>query len=76
MYACMYVCSLDLIEWQLTEVCAKAIVESVCRGGRYMIVPSHDIFSLILKFICPKMLEWFMRYHILHKPITSIKNQA
>ncbi|XP_065875603.1 11-beta-hydroxysteroid dehydrogenase A-like [Euphorbia lathyris] len=67
---------LDRTGVESTEVCAKAIVESACRGDRSLIVPSHDIVSFILKIVSPELLEWLLRYHILQKKSTTTKKEA
>ncbi|WCJ36297.1 11-beta-hydroxysteroid dehydrogenase [Euphorbia peplus] len=64
---------LDKSGLESTEVCAEAVVESACRGDRTLIVPSYDIVSFILKCVCPEMLDWVLRYHILQRSTTTKK---
>ncbi|XP_061953060.1 11-beta-hydroxysteroid dehydrogenase A-like [Populus nigra] len=42
-----------------TERCAKAIVDSACRGDRYLVEPSWARISFLMKVLCPEVLEWW-----------------
>ena len=37
---------------------AKAIVEAICRGERYVTEPSWYRVLHLLKFLCPEVIEW------------------
>ncbi|XP_004309297.1 PREDICTED: uncharacterized protein LOC101306394, partial [Fragaria vesca subsp. vesca] len=47
----------DMIPSQSTEVCAKAIVDSACRGDMDLTEPSWIRFAFWLRVYCPQLLE-------------------
>ncbi|KAL6182654.1 hypothetical protein ACLB2K_044069 [Fragaria x ananassa] len=47
----------DMIPSQSTEVCAKAIVDSACRGDMDLTEPSWIRFAFWLRVFCPQLLE-------------------
>ncbi|KAL3571300.1 hypothetical protein D5086_028549 [Populus alba] len=49
---------LEFVPVESTERCAKAIVDSACRGDGYLIEPSWARMSFLLKVLCPEVLEW------------------
>ncbi|XP_010271121.1 PREDICTED: 11-beta-hydroxysteroid dehydrogenase-like 4A isoform X2 [Nelumbo nucifera] len=51
-----------------TEDCARAIVDGVCRGDRYIIEPSWYRILLQFQFLCPELVEWFARSLYKTKP--------
>ncbi|KAJ6970803.1 hypothetical protein NC653_035166 [Populus alba x Populus x berolinensis] len=46
---------LEFVPVESTERCAKAIVDSACRGDGYLIEPSWARMSFLLKVLCPEM---------------------
>ncbi|KAK4569111.1 hypothetical protein RGQ29_004488 [Quercus rubra] len=49
------------ISWvpvESTERCAKAIVDSTCRGDMYLTVPSWMGWGFWTRVLCPEVLEW------------------
>ncbi|KAK7853244.1 11-beta-hydroxysteroid dehydrogenase-like 6 [Quercus suber] len=49
------------ISWmpvESTERCAKAIVDSTCRGDMYLTVPSWMGWGFLTRLLCPEVLEW------------------
>ncbi|KAM3704261.1 hypothetical protein ACJW31_04G163000 [Castanea mollissima] len=49
------------ISWmpiESTERCAKAIVDSTCRGDMYLTVPSWMGWGFWMRVFCPEILEW------------------
>ncbi|XP_011023956.1 PREDICTED: 11-beta-hydroxysteroid dehydrogenase-like 4A [Populus euphratica] len=49
---------IDFVPAESTERCAKAIVDSACRGDRCLIEPSWTRMLFLLKVLCPEVLEW------------------
>ncbi|KAJ6676454.1 RETINOL DEHYDROGENASE-RELATED [Salix viminalis] len=43
-----------------TERCAKAIVDSACRGDRYLVEPSWARITFLIKVLCPEVVEWWL----------------
>ncbi|CAK7336756.1 unnamed protein product [Dovyalis caffra] len=58
---------MDLIPAESTEMCAKAIVDSACRGDRYLIEPSWARITFLLKVLCPELLEWCFHWVLVAK---------
>ncbi|KAK4846629.1 hypothetical protein QYF36_020063 [Acer negundo] len=48
--------------------CAKAIVNSACRGERYLTEPSWFRVTYWLKVFCPEVIEWSYRLFYLTRP--------
>ncbi|KAJ4974123.1 hypothetical protein NE237_007297 [Protea cynaroides] len=44
-----------------TEECAKAILNSACRGDRYLTMPSWFRVLYLWRVLCPEVLEWCYR---------------
>lgn len=55
------------------EGCAKAIVNSVCRGDRYLTEPEWFGVTYIWKVFCPELLEWGYRLMYVTRPGSSAK---
>lgn len=55
------------------EGCAKAIVNSVCRGDRYLTEPAWFGVTYIWKVFCPELLEWGYRLMYVTRPGSSAK---
>lgn len=55
------------------EGCAKAIVNSVCRGYRYVTEPAWFRVTYIWKLFCPEVIEWIYRLMYLSGPGASAK---
>ncbi|XWS37086.1 hypothetical protein CRYUN_Cryun19dG0012700 [Craigia yunnanensis] len=53
--------------------CAKAIVASACRGDRYLTEPSWYRRTLLLKMLCPELLDWLCRLTLVGRPRSSKK---
>jgi len=49
-----------------TERCAKATVDSTCRGDMYLTVPSWMGLGFWTRLLCPEVLEWCL-YPVLVK---------
>lgn len=49
---------MDSVPAESTERCAEAIVNSACRGDRYLVEPSWTRMSFLLKVLCPEVMEW------------------
>ncbi|KAI5562982.1 hypothetical protein BDE02_15G086600 [Populus trichocarpa] len=50
---------MDFVLAESTERCAKAIVDSACRGDRYLVEPSWTRITFLMKVLCPEVLEWW-----------------
>jgi len=50
---------MDFVLAESTERCAKAIVDSACRGDRYLVEPSWARITFLIKVLCPEVLEWW-----------------
>ncbi|XP_021865926.2 11-beta-hydroxysteroid dehydrogenase A [Spinacia oleracea] len=48
--------------------CAKAIVDSACRGDRYLTVPSWMKVTILWKIFLPEILEWCNRMSLATGP--------
>ncbi|KAK9190735.1 hypothetical protein WN943_019345 [Citrus x changshan-huyou] len=48
--------------------CAKAIVNSVCRGDTYLVVPSWFRTTYWMKVLCPELLEFWYRVFYMGRP--------
>lgn len=53
--------------------CAKAIVASACRGDRYLTEPSWYRLTLVLKMLCPELVDWMGRLTLVGRPRSSKK---
>ncbi|XWS60236.1 hypothetical protein CRYUN_Cryun07bG0018500 [Craigia yunnanensis] len=49
-----------------TDVCAKAIVESTCRGDMYLTEPFWMRPLFLLKVLCPELWDWTSYWLIVH----------
>lgn len=58
---------LEFVPVESTERCAKAIVDSACRGDGYLIEPSWARMSFLLKVLCPEVLEWWFHMVLVAK---------
>lgn len=56
------------------ESCAKTIVDSACRGERYVTIPAWFRVSYLWKVFCPEVLEWMYRLMYLTGPEISPKD--
>ncbi|OWM65507.1 hypothetical protein CDL15_Pgr009097 [Punica granatum] len=52
----------------LAEGCAKSIVNSACRGDRYLTEPSWFKATYLWKVFCPELVEWSYRMMFLASP--------
>ncbi|XP_057479502.1 11-beta-hydroxysteroid dehydrogenase A-like [Actinidia eriantha] len=55
------------------ESCAKAIVNSACRGERYVTAPAWFGVTYLWKVFCPELIEWAFRFLYLTSPGESPK---
>ncbi|XVF54725.1 hypothetical protein PTKIN_Ptkin05aG0204200 [Pterospermum kingtungense] len=58
---------------QSAEKCAKAIVDSACRGDKYLTVPSWPKATLLWKVFCPEIFDWWIR--LLLMPVTGTSHR-
>ncbi|XP_061953059.1 11-beta-hydroxysteroid dehydrogenase A-like [Populus nigra] len=58
---------IDFVPAESTERCAKAIVDSACRGDRYLTEPSWARMTFLLKVLCPEVLEWLFHMVLVSK---------
>ncbi|KAJ4843087.1 hypothetical protein Tsubulata_019150 [Turnera subulata] len=50
-----------------TEVCAKSIVSSACRGDRYLTIPFWMRMMYLVQLVCPEFLNWLNHRRIASK---------
>ncbi|GAY56273.1 hypothetical protein CUMW_170590 [Citrus unshiu] len=62
---------ISLLPVQPTEECAKAIVNSACRGDRYLTQPSWVGVTYYWKMLWPEIIEWCNRVLLMTGPGTS-----
>ncbi|KAL5858832.1 hypothetical protein ACOSQ4_000128 [Xanthoceras sorbifolium] len=62
---------ISLTPVQSTEECAKAIVDSACRGERYLTTPSWIRMTYFWKVFWPEIIEWSSRFFLMTGPGTS-----
>ncbi|KAJ4728819.1 11-beta-hydroxysteroid dehydrogenase [Melia azedarach] len=53
---------------QPVSSCAKSIVNSACRGDRYLTEPSWFKITYWVKVLCPELIEWSYRLSYLARP--------
>ncbi|KAL9372876.1 hypothetical protein Peur_035120 [Populus x canadensis] len=53
---------IESIPIESTEDCAKAIVDSACRGDRDLVEPSWVGILFLFKLLCPEVLEWCLHW--------------
>ncbi|CAK7336758.1 unnamed protein product [Dovyalis caffra] len=58
---------MDFVPAESTEMCAKAIVDSACRGDRFLVEPSWTRITFLLKVLCPELLEWHSHWAFVAK---------
>lgn len=59
---------IESIPIESTEDCAKAIVDSACRGDRYLVEPSWVGILFLFKLLCPEVLEWCLHWLLSSAP--------
>ncbi|KAF7838791.1 11-beta-hydroxysteroid dehydrogenase 1B-like [Senna tora] len=47
--------------------CARAVVNSVARGDRYLTTPSWFRITYLFKLLCPELVEWSFRFWYLSR---------
>ncbi|KAL5862614.1 hypothetical protein ACOSQ3_000128 [Xanthoceras sorbifolium] len=62
---------ISLTPVQSTEECAKAIVDSACRGERYLTTPSWIRMTYFWKVFWPEIIVWSSRFFLMTGPGTS-----
>ncbi|WRX17253.1 Short-chain dehydrogenase/reductase SDR - like 10 [Theobroma cacao] len=50
-----------------TDECAKAIVNSACRGDKYLTAPSWYVVGFLFKLFYPEVLEWCFHWHFISR---------
>lgn len=50
------------------EGCAEAIVNSACRGDRYLTHPAWMRTTYFWQVFCPEMVEWLNRFFLMTGP--------
>ncbi|KAL2482699.1 11-beta-hydroxysteroid dehydrogenase 1A [Forsythia ovata] len=55
---------------ETAERCAKAIVDSACRGDEYLMEPFWFLSTFYYKMFFPEVIEWFNRWFFLTEPGT------
>uniref|UniRef100_A0A6N2MF76 Uncharacterized protein n=1 Tax=Salix viminalis TaxID=40686 RepID=A0A6N2MF76_SALVM len=65
--------ALQSIPIESTEDCAKAIVDSACRGDRYLVEPSWVWILFLVKVLFPEVLEWCLHWLFFSTPRNSRK---
>ncbi|XP_024949194.1 11-beta-hydroxysteroid dehydrogenase 1A-like isoform X2 [Citrus sinensis] len=63
-----YNAQVSTIPVQSAWSCAKAIVNSVCRGDTYLVVPSWFRTTYWMKVLCPELLEFWYRVFYMGRP--------
>ncbi|KAI3455066.1 hypothetical protein Pfo_011729 [Paulownia fortunei] len=53
---------------ELVVRCAKAIVNSACRGDKYLTVPPWFRTTFFVKMLCPEAVDWFNRWFSITEP--------
>nr|XP_023916576.1 11-beta-hydroxysteroid dehydrogenase 1B-like isoform X2 [Quercus suber]POF05389.1 11-beta-hydroxysteroid dehydrogenase 1a [Quercus suber] len=53
-----------------TERCAKAIVDSTCKGDMYLTKPSWMRVGFWMRVLCPEVFEWCMHSMLVNRPRT------
>lgn len=53
------------------DKCAKAVVDSACRGENYLTLPSWTKATLLWKVFCPEIIEWWNRLLLMTGPGSS-----
>ncbi|XVF08664.1 hypothetical protein REPUB_Repub07fG0022200 [Reevesia pubescens] len=61
----------SVIPLESAENCAKEIVDSACRGEKYLTVPSWTKSTILWKVFCPEILDWCNRLLLLPGPGSS-----
>ncbi|CAN1318187.1 11-beta-hydroxysteroid dehydrogenase A [Linum perenne] len=57
-----------------TAECAKAIVNSACRGDKYLTEPEWYRSLFWFKAFCPDVIEWSNRFYLLPSPGRSVSD--
>ncbi|CAN0906011.1 11-beta-hydroxysteroid dehydrogenase-like 6 [Linum grandiflorum] len=58
----------SVLPLESTAECAKAIVNSACRGDKYLIEPEWYRSLFWYKAFCPDVIEWSNRFYLLPSP--------
>lgn len=56
------------------EECAKSIVNSACRGDRYLTEPAWFRVTYLWKVFCPELLEWGYRLIYMNRAGSSARD--
>lgn len=65
----------EVIPMETAERCAQAIVDSTCRGDKYLTEPSWIDAGFLWKLLCPEVFDWCKRSLFISRRRTS-KNLA
>ncbi|KAK6275898.1 hypothetical protein POUND7_005607 [Theobroma cacao] len=69
-YNCCQV-QVSLMPLESADKCAKAVVDSACRGENYLTLPSWTKATLLWKVFCPEIIEWWNRLLLMTGPGSS-----
>ncbi|EOY22542.1 Glucose 1-dehydrogenase, putative [Theobroma cacao] len=61
----------SLMPLESADKCAKAVVDSACRGENYLTLPSWTKATLLWKVFCPEIIEWWNRLLLMTGPGSS-----
>ncbi|XP_057459471.1 11-beta-hydroxysteroid dehydrogenase A-like isoform X1 [Actinidia eriantha] len=59
---------MSIVPVETTGRCAKAIVNSACRGEKYLTEPPWFRTTIFWTVFCPEVLEWFSRWFFITEP--------
>ncbi|KAK7841067.1 11-beta-hydroxysteroid dehydrogenase 1b, partial [Quercus suber] len=58
-----------------TERCAKAIVDSTCKGDMYLTKPSWMRVGFWMRVLCPEVFEWCLHSMLVKRPCSTRQNE-
>ncbi|KAH6807866.1 hypothetical protein C2S51_028974 [Perilla frutescens var. frutescens] len=53
---------------ETVQRCAEAIVNSACRGDKYLTWPPWFRMTFFVKTLCPELVDWFNRWYFVTDP--------
>ena len=59
---------MSIVPVEIAGRCAKAIVNSACRGEKYLTEPPWFRTTIFWTVFCPEVLEWFSRCFFITEP--------
>ncbi|CAN1318182.1 11-beta-hydroxysteroid dehydrogenase-like 6 [Linum perenne] len=69
-----YNVQVSVMPLESTAECAKAIVNSACRGDKYLTEPEWYRSLFWFKAFCPDVIEWSNRFYLLPSPGRSVSD--